>query len=255
MAVFNFVDQTGVAGSLVHAIPDVLSVELFSSGRFELEERAELREAGPGNISRERSRYRDKVDMFVVGSINRISAEDNLLALDVSVINAVNGAVMYAGHHKVNFSGVLNAKAQRMDIAAIAHKIIDAFPMNSSRTGKIIGLTGDSIVINLNETDGARVGMGLLIMAESDSVRDPVTKTSMTPDVYIGEAYIIEVGKVSCKAELAQPKGRISELEAILRRETDLNKRKEYLTEIALEKQRIEEKRSCPIVGDIVRLK
>lgn len=203
LAVFNFIDQTGSAGKLMETIPDVLSTELFTTKRFELKERAELREIDPSKIETTRGQYKFEVDAFLVGSITRFSVDDQTMTLDVRAINAYNGTVMYAGHHDVKYQGVLDVKAERKDIANIAEEIYTAFPKLGGSESRVISLSGDNITINLGEKDGAKVGMGALLVASGDTLKDPAHNTSLGHEIYVGEAYIVEVGEKTCKAIVA----------------------------------------------------
>ncbi len=200
VAVFNFVDQTDSAGKLIQTIPDILATELFNTGRFEVKERAELREVDPTSVKQVQEKYKVEVDAFLVGSITRFSVDDKTMTLDVRAINAPNGTVMYAGDHDVKYTGVLEVKADRDDINNIALEVETAFPDLGDPATRIISLSGDSITVNLGKKDGAKVGMGALIIASGDTITDPSSGETLASDIYVGEAYIVEVGSKACKA-------------------------------------------------------
>lgn len=208
LAVFNFVDQTGSAGKLVETIPDVLSTELFNkfidpsqqNRRFELKERAELREIQPGKIEEIRERYKQTVDSFIIGSITRFSADDKLMTVDVRVINAPNGTVMYAGPHEVRYEGVLDVKANRDDLDKISEAIFSAFPVLSEKGAKVTSISGTTITINVGSAQGAKIGMGCLIIGRGDTIRDPLDVSELDNQIFVGEAYMVEVSGKSSKA-------------------------------------------------------
>ena len=203
LAVFNFVDQTGSAGKLIQTIPDILATELYNTGRFELKERAELREIDPNRIEEVRERYKTEVDTLLVGSITQFSVDDKVMTLDVRAINALNGTVMYAGGHKVRYTGVLEVKVDRDDIKKIAEDIYTAFPELGGPTTKIISMSGDTININLGSDQNAKVGMACLVVASGDTISDPTSGETLSQDIYVAEAYIVEVGEKVCKAVIA----------------------------------------------------
>lgn len=200
VAVFNFVDQTGSAGKLIQTIPDILATELYNTGRFELKERAELREIDPAQIQKVQEQYKVQVDTFLVGSITQFSVDDKIMTLDVRAINAFNGTVMYAGGHEVRYTGVLEVKVNRDDIRAIAEDIYTAFPELGGPDTRIISMSGDSININLGQKDGAKVGMACLVIASGDTISDPGSGEALASDIYVGEAYVVEVGEKVSKA-------------------------------------------------------
>jgi hypothetical protein len=202
LAVFNFVDQTASAGKLVETIPDVLATELFSTGRFDLKERAELRGIEPADVKAIRDRYTFEVDAFLVGSITRFSVADKTMTLDVRAINAAQGTVMYAGHHDVHYEGVLDVKAQRSDIKNIAQEIETALPKLGGADTKVSSLSGNFITINLGEVNGAKVGMGALVISRGDTIKDPTTSQELGDEIVVGEAYIVEVMDKTSKAVL-----------------------------------------------------
>lgn len=255
LAVFNFVDQTGSAGKLIETIPDVLSTELFGTKRFELKERAELREIDPQKMEEQRNKYRYTVDTFLVGSITRFSVDDQTMTLDVRAINAYNGTVMYAGHHDVHYKGVLDVKADRKDIQSIADDIYKAFPVLGGSDSKIISLSGDDVSINLGENDGATVGMGALIISGGDTIRDPVSNAALNNEIYVGEAYVVEVTPNMCKAVVAKPENRIDELNMQLQRTVDPAQRKLLMDEAEQEKARILDEKANPKINDLIRFK
>ena len=206
LAVFNFVDQTGSASKLVQTMPDILATELFSTGRFELLERAELREVDPANILKVRDEYRRKVDAFLVGSITRFSNEDKTMTLDLRIINASGGVsdsagtVLYAGHHDVAYEGILDVRASRGDVTSVARKIQLAFPELGGQRAKVISRSGNLARINLGSRDGVKVGMGALVIAQGDTLKDPVTKEELSDEVYVGEVYVVQVSENDCAA-------------------------------------------------------
>lgn len=202
LAVFNFVDQTGSAGKLVQTIPDVLSTELFNTGRFELKERAELRAIQAGKIEEIREKYKFEVDAFLVGSITKFSVNDKTMTLDVRAINAFNGTVMYAGNHSIHYKGVLDVEIEREDVSKVSNEIYVAFPKLDAPNLKVASLSGKMATINVGEADGAKVGMGILLLAHGDSLKDPETGEELGDEIYVGEAYIVEVSEKSCKAIL-----------------------------------------------------
>ncbi len=193
LAVFNFIDQTGSAGKLVETIPDVLSTELFRTKRFELNERAELRAIDPAEMQKIREEYKHRVDGFLVGSITRFSVEDKTMTLDIRAINAFNGVVMYAGHHDVKYQGTLDVKAQRADIGSIADEIYKGFPELGSPGIRVISISGETVTINVGKDDGVIVGMGGLVIARGDTLKDPITHKELADEIYVGEVFVIEV--------------------------------------------------------------
>ncbi len=255
LAVFNFVDQTGRAGNLIKTIPDVLSMELLVPKRFEVLERAKLREIGARKTEEQRNKYKYAVDAFIQGNITRFSEKGRVMAIDVRVVNAYNGAVMYAGHHDVHYKKEQNVTADIKDIQAIANAIHKAFPVLVASKGKIISLSGEDISINLGENDGVKVGMGVLIVAERDVVDNPSSHAGSSPERYIGEGYIVEVMPDASKGIVAMPENRINSLEATLRREVDSEKRELLLQDIAKEKLRVRDARSSFEIQDLVRFK
>lgn len=205
LAVFNFVDQTGSAGKLIETMPDILATELFSTKRFELKERAELREVDPSQMDKIRDKYKYEVDTFIVGAITRFSVEDKTMTLDVRAFNAYNGTVMYAGHHDVHYQGVLDVKAERKDIEAIAEALYRAFPKLGGIDSKVVSLSGEYVTINLGEKDGAKIGMGALVIAGGDTIKDPVSHETLAHEIYVGEVYIVEVKEKTSKAVITKP--------------------------------------------------
>ena len=143
------------------------------------------------------------MDTFLVGSITQFSVDDKTMTLDVRAINALNGTVMYAGGHNVRYTGVLEVKVNREDIQAIAEDIYTAFPELGGPGTKIISMSGDNININLGEVDGAKVGMACLVIATGDTISDPGSGETLSQDIYVGEAYIVEVGEKVSKAIVA----------------------------------------------------
>ncbi len=207
LAVLNFVDQTGTADVLVETIPDVLATELFNTEkRFEVKERAELREFNPNQIEEVRQKYKTEVDAFLVGSVTRNSESDHTLTLDVRAINAENGTVMYAGNFNIRYSGDRDVKVNRDDITKIAEDLLLAFPPWTPNPDiKIVSKSGANISINLGQEGGARIGMGVLIVAEGETLlRDPVSGENLGNEVFVGEAYVYEVAEKTCKARIAE---------------------------------------------------
>lgn len=202
LAVFNFQDQTGSAGKLIETIPDVLATELFNKKRFTLKERAELRAVDVSKMEEIRTRYRTEVDAFLVGSITRFSVDDKIMTLDVRAINAFNGTVMYAGHHDVRYEGVLDVKASRQDIAEIATRIYMAFPVLAGPDIKVISLSGNNVTVNVGAGDEVKDGLGLLVYAAGDTLRDPITREELGDQICVGEGYVVEVKQKSSMAVL-----------------------------------------------------
>ena len=210
LAVLNFVDQTGSAGKLIQTIPDVLATELFNTGRFEIKERAELREFDANKMDEVRERYKTTVDAFLVGSITRFSTDNKTMTLDVRAMNAANGTVMYAGHHEVHYEGVLDVKTKREDISAMSTAVFKAFPTLGGPDIKVASVSGDTIRINVGEKDGVKTGMGILIASRGDTIRDPVSGGSLGDEIFVGEAYVVEVSEKAAKASLVpvDPRGK-----------------------------------------------
>jgi hypothetical protein len=203
VAVFNFVDQTGSAGKLIQTIPDILATELYNTGRFELKERAELREIDPAQNNAVQEQNKLQVDTFLVGSITQFSVDEKIMTLDVRAINAFNGTVMYAGGHNVRYTGVLEVKVNRDDIKLIAEDIEAEFPELGDPSTQIISMSGDAININLGRDHGAKVGMACLVISSGDTISDPSSGESLAQEVYVGEAYIVEVQEKTSKAIVA----------------------------------------------------
>jgi hypothetical protein len=204
LAVFNFTDQTGSAGKLIETIPDMLSTELFTTRRFELSERAEIRGIEAREIEKIRSEYKLRVDAFLVGGITRFSVDDKTMTLDVRAINAYNGTVMFASHFDVHYSGVLDVKANREDVAKIAEAVYRAFPELGDPNVRVVSLSGRTVTINLGRQDGVKVGMGALIIARGDTLKDPVSGDELADEIYVGEVYVVEAGDKTSKAIIAQ---------------------------------------------------
>ena len=199
IAVFNFIDQTGSAGKLVETLPDMLSTELFGTQRFEVKERAELRSVDPQQTKAINERYKLELDALLVGSITRFSVEEKVMTLDVRVYNAFNGTVMFASAFDVRYVGVIDAKADRKDIVRVAEAVYAAFPVLGDVTVRVAGMSGNIVTINLGEKDGVKAGMGALVIARGDTLKDPVTREELGDAIYVGETYVIEVGQKSSK--------------------------------------------------------
>jgi hypothetical protein len=250
LAVCNLVDQTGSGGNLIKTIPDILSMELLVPKRFEITERAELREIGARKTEEQRNKYKYAVDAFIQGNITRFSEEDRVMTLDVRVVNAYNGVVMYVGKHDVHYKKEQNVTTDIKDIQAIANAIHKAFPVLVASDMKVVSLSAEDISINLGARDGVKVGKGILVVADRDVIDNPSNF-----ERYIGEGYIVEVMPDISKAIVAMPENRISALEADLRREVDSEKRELLLHDIAKEKSRVLDARSGFEVKDLVRFK
>lgn len=204
IAVFNFLDQTGSAGKLIETVPDVLSTEMFNTGRFEVKERAGLRVLDQLQQDKIEREYKDELDARLVGSITRFSVDDHLMTLDVRAFNAYNGTVMFAGHFDVHYSGVLDVKADRKDIARISEALYAAFPLLGDPNIRIASVSGETVTINLGEKDGVKTGMGALVTASGDTLKDPVTGEELADAIYVGEVYVVEVSPKSSKAVVAK---------------------------------------------------
>jgi len=201
LAVLNFVDQTGKAGKLVQTVPDILATELFNTKRFELKERSELRQLDPTKLEDITKQYQPYVDAFLVGSITHFSSESQVMTIEIRVINAWNGTIMYASPHDVHYT-TGDGSAARDDLTRIAESLLTTFPTLSGPEVKVISLSGKTIMINVGEKDGMKSGMGVLIVAHGDMVKDPVTGERLTDEVMVGEAYVVNVMPKTCQAAL-----------------------------------------------------
>jgi hypothetical protein len=121
------------------------------------------------------------------------------MTLDVRVYNAFNGTVMFASAFDVRYVGVIDAKADRKDIVRVAEAVYAAFPVLGDVTVRVAGMSGNIVTINLGEKDGVKAGMGALVIARGDTLKDPVTREELGDAIYVGETYVIEVGQKSSK--------------------------------------------------------
>jgi hypothetical protein len=188
LAVFNLQDPTASGGRLTESVAESLHVALFETSRFELMQRAEVRGVDPGDTERIKRDYRQRLDALVVGSITHFNTTDRTMTLNVSVMNALGTTI----------AAKISVDADREDIDAIAEWIERAFPRLES--GLVLSRSRDRITINLGQEEGVQVGMGVLVAARGDDVKDPETGELLGTDIFVAEAYVIAAGPGTCEA-------------------------------------------------------
>lgn len=199
LAVFNLLDPTRSGGRLSESVAEMLHVALFSTNRFELMQRAELRGTDPSNIDAIKEAYQRTLDALVVGSITHFNPTDRVMTLNINVMNAY-GTTMAAKSFPVRYSGTINVDADRADIDAIAEWIERQFPKLAS--GLVLSRSGNRITINLGAESGVQVGMWVLIASRGDVVKDPKSGEFLGSDIFVGEAYVIAVNAATCEARV-----------------------------------------------------
>ena len=147
-AVFNFIDQTHAAGELVKILPDMLTTELFNTGRFEIYDRGQLRDRSGEEIEKLMAKMKSRwsVDSFVHGSITGLSPDRKKLSVDIRIISSRGDLVVFAKSFQISYEGRLNLVASRGDIVKIAKTIWEAFPKVAD--GKIVDLTPQHVVVS-----------------------------------------------------------------------------------------------------------
>lgn len=201
LAVFNLTDQTGAGGKLTESVSEMLHVALFQTKRFELMQRAEIRGIDSRDTRQIQQDYRNRLDGLVVGSITNFTPADKTMTLNVNVMNPF-GTTLAARSFQAKYTGTINVQAGREDVDTIAQWIERAFPKLQS--GLVIARpSADRITVNLGSESGVTPGMGLLIAARGNIIKDPNTGEVLGSDIYIGEAYVIAVQDAKCTARLA----------------------------------------------------
>ena len=74
------------------------------------------------------------------------------------------------------------------------------FPLLGDPKTKVISMSGDNINVNLGSDQNAKVGMACLVIASGDTISDPGSGETLSQDIYVAEAYVVEVGEKVCKA-------------------------------------------------------
>jgi hypothetical protein len=201
LAVFNLQDPTGSGGRLTEGVAESLHVALFETGRFELMQRAELRGIDPGDTRRIQRDYRARLDGLVVGSITHFNTAQKTMTLNINVMNPLGTTMAAKSFDNIRYTGTINVNASREDIERIAEWIDRKFPKLQS--GRILSRSSQRrVTLNLGAEDGVQVGMGVLLAAQGDDLKDPETGELLGSDIYVGEAYVVAISPTTCEAAL-----------------------------------------------------
>jgi hypothetical protein len=194
IAIFNFVDQTEMAGPLNEAVPDALGTMLFKSRRFDIMDRNQLRHMVVGDYADFYKRIRKKaaVDAVLQGSITGI--ENTSATIEIKLVNLQSGTVMYATTAKIDFEPGTKLRIDRGDIKELTKTIVSAFPNpRDLKRGQVI--SRDDVVVNINmgKLDKVMPGMTAFVVSYGDRVVDPKSGQLLGQEVYLGEIYILSV--------------------------------------------------------------
>jgi hypothetical protein len=229
LAVFNFVDQTGKAGSIVETLAENFATELKISGRFEIHDRGQLRyddftqtidkwqknqkhEILPiskdsnvhaasqeskdlGYLQSVFNRILEEVDGVLFGSVSSISGSS--LSIDVRIVNARSFTVLFAGSAKIQYeSGGGNIKISRDDVIKVVKDIKTAFPPTTMKIGKILVQDGPLVTINIGKKDGVIPGLNIFVVTPGSLLKlseAPGQSAGISDEIYLAEAYVVSV--------------------------------------------------------------
>jgi len=201
LAVFNLQDPTRSGGKLSERVAEALHVALFETERFELMQRAELRGIDPGDTRRIQEEYRYLLDGLVVGSITHFNTAQKTMTLNINVMNPLGNTVAAKSFDSIRYTGTINVNVSREDIERIAEWIDRKFPKLDS--GQVLSRSSRrQVTLNLGSQDGVQIGMGVLLAARGDDIKDPATGDLLGSNIYVGEAYVVAVDAATCEATL-----------------------------------------------------
>jgi hypothetical protein len=124
------------------------------------------------------------------------------MTLNVNVMNPFGTTMAARTFDDIRYTGSINVDADRQDISGIAEWIDRKFP--KLEAGLVLSRSGERrITVNLGSEDGVQIGMGVLIAARGDDVKDPQTGELLGSNIYVGEAYVVAVDEGTCEAKLA----------------------------------------------------
>lgn len=194
IAIFNFVDQTEMAGPLNEAIPDALSTMLFKSGRFDIMDRGQLREIAAPDYQKYYASFRTAhaVDAILDGSITSINR--NTATIDLRLVNLQSGTVMYATTAAVGFSAGNEVDLVRNDIKTLTQDLVAAFPNpRDLKRGQILSRDDVVVTINMGKLDKVVPGLTAFVVSYGDRTIDPASGQLLGEESYLGEVYILAV--------------------------------------------------------------
>lgn len=194
IAVFNFVDQTDMAGPLNEAIPDALSTMLFKSRRFDIMDRDQLRGVIINNYPDFYQQFRTTaaVDAVLQGSITGIN--ENGATIEIRLINLQSGTVMYATTATIGYSVGARIDINRSDIKSLTKSLVAGFPNpRDLRRGQIISRDDVVVTINMGKVDKVIPGLTAFAVSYGDRVVDPKSGQLLGEEVYLGEIHILAV--------------------------------------------------------------
>lgn len=191
VAITDFMDQTGSAGDLIKAIPDILTTALFKLDRIDLYERAPLRGLSPQDANTKIQELMDKrmIDGVITGAVTRFTGTQKTMVIELRLLSR-NQAVMYASDHTLTFQGRRVMEVNRGDVTAIAKAVSAAIPTvpDIEVTNKIV----NRVTLDRGSDAGLIEGLTGYVQARRHTINNPETGTAPNPAYVIVAEIVVE---------------------------------------------------------------
>jgi len=202
LAVVNFVDQTGGAGALVKTLADALTTGLYTTERFDLLDRGQLREKGTSVDDIRKLGLDVRPDGILQGAITQIRPQEQVIVCDLRVTNTFSEQVVFATSAEIRYTGTLDIRLDRDDVTRLTTQIADSFPRADEREPiRIAQISGQDVTLAGGADRSVRAGMVGLVMASSDLTRDPDSGEVLQSHMYVGR---LSVRSVEERTSVAQ---------------------------------------------------
>jgi hypothetical protein len=188
---------------LVQSLPDALTSLLYESGRFDVEDRGQLR-----NLTQEQAESRlpdlaNSVDGVLYGAVTSVTGRE--MQVDFRLMNTrwgrgagdfVGGPVMWALNAPVKVTNTgTEVIIDRDDMRKVVAKLVQALPdPKEMRKGVVASREGFYVTVNMGREDRVIKGMNAFVVNYNDAkVVDPKTGDTIGEETFYGEIFVFAV--------------------------------------------------------------
>jgi hypothetical protein len=215
VAVLDFSDQSSRLESLRASLADMLSTELYKSGRFEVYDRGQLRhedftkiieacqksqqaceEAEKATLALRDADFKaiqSATDAFLLSAITNVSP--GRLTIDYRLVNAQSFAVMTAGSAQIGFQeDASTVETDRQALVQVAATLRGSLPTpTAGKLGKVLVQDGRVLTISLGRKDGIIPGMNVFVVGPGRVQMGADNKPNVIDEAYLAQAYVVSV--------------------------------------------------------------
>jgi hypothetical protein len=188
---------------LVQSVPDAMTSMLYESGRFDVEDRGQLRNLTQEQAEGRLSDLANSVDGILYGAVTSVTGRE--MMIDFRLMNTrwgrgggdfQGGPVMWAftGGVKVTNAGS-EVTIDRDDLRKVVAKLVQALPdPKEMRKGLIVSREGFYVTVNMGREDRVIKGMNAFVANYNDTkLVDPKSGDTIGEEAFYGEIFVFAV--------------------------------------------------------------